>query len=304
MGLLKQAWRKIAPNPFTAKLLRAQRQGVKKILIPWNRGLGDIALGLYALVQMIRKALPHAEIHFWTRKDLAEGFLLLGSVFIHVDPAMRRGKEVEIPEHIRQEFDWVIDNPDPTYWCAWQLGTLTPALELPVLWTAPSNFAALEGIHNAIGVHVHSETVYGYEKNWPASHWHEVFAEIRKVSSAPIVLFGFEKSVVYEDVIDLRGQTSLAALSSVIYHHCSHLVLPDSGILSLLYYYPWQKPLRAVSLWADPQQGILKQKVTSPNPYLKHTALIGSSLDIKKITPTALCEQLFTRDEICQQLIF
>ena len=36
------------PNPFDWKLKRAAKRGAKTVLLGWNRGLGDIALGLFA----------------------------------------------------------------------------------------------------------------------------------------------------------------------------------------------------------------------------------------------------------------
>ena len=78
--MLKRLWKKFGPNPLDQKLKRAVKQECRRILIPWNRGLGDIALGLYALVYRIRKAIPDARITFVTRPDLAEGFKLLDNV--------------------------------------------------------------------------------------------------------------------------------------------------------------------------------------------------------------------------------
>ena len=41
--MLKKLWKKIAPNPLDRRLKKAAKQGCKSVLIPWNRGLGDIA---------------------------------------------------------------------------------------------------------------------------------------------------------------------------------------------------------------------------------------------------------------------
>jgi len=38
-----------------------------------------------------------------------------------------------------------------------------------------------------------------------------------------------------------------------------------------------------ISLWGDPNQGVLKQAVPSPNSGLKHIPIIGSNRDITKI---------------------
>jgi hypothetical protein len=43
-------------------------------------------------------------------------------------------------------------------------------------------------------------------------------------------------------------------------------------------------PLTVISLWADPDQGILKQAVSSPNKGLKHIPLISEDKDIARIS--------------------
>jgi ADP-heptose:LPS heptosyltransferase len=56
------------------KLKKMASRGERKILLAWNRGLGDIALGLYAIIQRIREFIPDAEITFLIRENLQEGF--------------------------------------------------------------------------------------------------------------------------------------------------------------------------------------------------------------------------------------
>ena len=82
--MFKSLLRKLLPNPLDKLLKKAQRENQRKILITFDRGLGDIALGLYALVFRIRSFIPEAEITFLTRSDLKEGFSLLKGVSVLV----------------------------------------------------------------------------------------------------------------------------------------------------------------------------------------------------------------------------
>jgi hypothetical protein len=96
--------------------------------------MGDIALGLYALVMRINQVLPGVEITFLTREDLVQGFELLGSVNIISVKDMKRGSAVDVGAALSSSvnaydaYDLVIERPDPTYWCKWQLGRLVPRL--------------------------------------------------------------------------------------------------------------------------------------------------------------------------------
>ena len=65
--MLKKLIRKFGPNPLDRILEKAKQKNHKTFLIYWNRGLGDIALGLYAIVHRIRETIPDAEITFLTR---------------------------------------------------------------------------------------------------------------------------------------------------------------------------------------------------------------------------------------------
>ena len=46
-------------------------------------------------------------------------------------------------------------------------------------------------------------------------------------------------------------------------------------------------PLRIVSLWADPNHGILKQNVPSPNPLLEHIPVISHNRKDAALIPVA-----------------
>ncbi len=278
------------PNPLDDILSDAVDRGLRKILIVWNRGLGDIALGLFPLTHRIREYLPQAEITFLTRPDLEEGFLLLHDIAVISSPTIKRGKSFSVEEELRKtghspaDFDLIMEKPDPTRWLYPQIGKLTPKLTWRSEWdTLHKKFVdTSSGI--SIGVHVQTETNYNYEKNWPVDHWRRFFAEAKKLD-ARIFLFGFSPQPVFEgeNIVDLRGKTNLLEMLSIIKSCCTHLVVPDSGVLCLAYYLDIVMPLHIVSLWADPRQGILRQKVASPNPALMHMPFVGRNKDTSRI---------------------
>jgi hypothetical protein len=171
--MLKKLLRKWGPNPLDRMLKKAAKKGCKTILIPWNRGMGDIALGLYAIVHRIKTFIPDAEVTFLTRQDLAEPFELLHGARALVDPLMKRGAEVQLP-HGLPTFDLVIDNADPSYWVAWQRGSLVAKMEWNEAWDQLHRRFDLP--EKCLGAHVHCETGYYFERNWPYDKWHELFS--------------------------------------------------------------------------------------------------------------------------------
>ncbi len=284
-------------NPLDVLLKNAAKKGDRKFLITWNRGLGDIALGLYALTERVRSFVPHAEITFITRKDLADGFSLLKDVHVLVAEEWKRGVAFDLEETLdvlsvdKAQFDVVIENPNVTKWLSYQIGKLTPRLQWKNEWDALWKRFDLSTNGTYVAVHVQTETVYAYEKNWPLERWTELFKRLEFERCARIILFGLRKSVPFpvEGLIDLRGETTLFEMLSIIKNRCTYLIAPDSGVLSLTYYIDTAFPLKLISLWADPKQGILKQNVDSPNPELVHAPLIGKNGDISSITADEVC---------------
>ena len=175
----------------------------------------------------------------------------------------------------REDFDVLLEKLDPTKWLTWQLGTLIPRLEWDESLDELYKKFGLEKGGNYLGAHIDTETgqFYGYEKNWPKEKWVELFRRLDQ----KVILFGTGNAETRwpENIIDLRGKTTFLELTSIVKQCCSHLLAPDSGILSTVYYTAADFPLRIVSLWADPRQGILRQNVPSPNPSLVHVPLIG-----------------------------
>ena len=301
--MLKKVWERIRPNPLDCLLKKLVKENKSRFLIAWNRGLGDIPLGLYALVYRIRSFIPNASITFLTRNDLADMFAMIEEVHVLVGSRWERGKPANIKETLKEHqlspnmFDVILERPDPTRWLRWQLGTLTPKLKWQEESDALALPFALDKDKTYIGAHIQTETgeYYGYEKNWSLPSWRDLFKRIIDEKRGDILLFGLQASPAFmmDGVIDLRGKTSLFEMLSLIKNHCPYLIAPDSGVLSIAYYLDVSFPIRLVSLWADPRQGVLRQKVTSPNPHLQHTPLIGKNGDVSNITVNEVYHALF-----------
>jgi UDP-N-acetylglucosamine/UDP-N-acetylgalactosamine diphosphorylase len=268
--MLKKLWKKWGPNPLDRQLKKAARRGCTSVLIPWNRGLGDIALGLYAIAYRVRQFLPSVTITFLTRPDLQEGFWLLPNANLLIAPEWSRGKPAPLPSNL-PSFDLILHNADPTHWVTWQRGHLVPQMAWQERWDELCEKFNLPT--GCIAAHVSCETNYYFERNWPSHHWEKLFASVVE----PIILLGHKKEPVFShpNIIDLRGETSLLEILSILKNRCRCLIAPDSGILAMAYFLNTSFPLRIVSLWADPNHGILKQNVSSPNPLLEHIPIIS-----------------------------
>lgn len=301
--MLKKIYRTIAPNPLDRLLKKATAKKQKKILLAWNRGLGDIALGLYAVVHRIRELIPESEITFLTRENLKDGFKLLEGVSILVDRSWKRGKPYDVHTSLLglgiapSSFDLIIEHPDPTYWVKWQLGTLTPKLQWNKEWDSLWKNFDLKKEERYIAVHPHTETSYGMGRNWPAASWQELLFRITEKHGFKVILFGYEPLPLFlgDDLIDLRGKTTLYELLSIIKNCCRSLIVLDSGISSMTYFLDDSFPLQLVSLWGNPRMGILKQNVASPNPQLQHVPILGENEDIKQITAAEVEKILFPK---------
>jgi ADP-heptose:LPS heptosyltransferase len=287
--MLKRIWKKIGPNPLDRLLKIAAERNCKTVLIPWNRGLGDIALGLYAIVKRVRDFIPEAQVTFLTRADLKDGFQLFHGVDVIVAPEWSRGKPMKFPANL-PSFDLVIENADPSHWVAWQRGNLVPKMEWNPTWDGLCERFNLP--NDCIAAHVHCETGYYFERNWPLACWQELFSSLE----GPIVLLGLKKEPVFQrpHLYDLRGETSLFEILSILKNRCRALIAPDSGILGMTYFLNTPFKLRLVSLWADPNHGILKQNVASPNPLLEHSPVIS---------PNRKDAALITVDQVKKALI-
>ena len=276
-------------NPIDAKLKRLAKEGGQSVAVIWNRGLGDIPLGLCAFVHRAREVVPDVRITFVTRPDLADAFRLIGDVEVVTSTKLQRGQP--IPELPLEPYDLVFESLDPTRHLKWQRGSFTPKLEWDEGLDALTDAFPLERDRKYLGVHVNSETghIYGYNKNWPEAKWRALFER----SPFPVILFGHMASGEYPGCIDLRGKTSLFGMLSIMLNRCVAFVGPDSGLVSIAYYLAAPRPLKLVSLWADPKQGILRQGVDSPNPLLIHTPCIAKRGKIEKIEVDEVAGALF-----------
>ena len=288
------------PNPLDRMLKKAVKRGAKNILLGWNRGLGDIALGLYAIVHRIREKIPDAEITFLIRENLRDGFSLFEGVSTLVAPSWKRGEKTDIKEALRalkvdpKKYDLIIENPSPTDWVRWQRGVLVPRLKWDPKYDPLWQSFGLKEDCTYIGVQAVAETQYGLWRNWPFERWVQLFDRLEKLN-VKVLLFGYgaEPKFHHPHLIDLRGKTSLFQLLSIVKHRCKAVILPDSGILSMIYYLDTSFPIQVFSLWADPDHGILKQGVFSPNPKLEHIPMIGELRNLASISAEMILNRLF-----------
>lgn len=301
--MIKYLWRKYGINPLDQILKSAKGDGKQRILICWNRGMGDIALGLYGLNYRIRQFIPNAQVTYLTRSDLKEGFDLLENIEILVDPDWKRHVPIDLSLSLKKlgksvdHFDLILEKPDPTNWLIRQRGQLIPKLKWNPKWDELAERFHIDRSRHCVGVHVQTETFYSsFDRNWPLDYWKEFFEKITQEKNGQVLLFGFSPipPIQIPNVIDLRGKTSLYDVLSLIKNHCSYLVLPDSGPLAMSYYLDCSFPVRIVSLWADPRHGVLKQNVASPNPQLTHIPLLSpKKRDLRALSVSHVFETLY-----------
>ena len=284
---------------FDRGLARARSDPRNRFLFFWNRGLGDIALGLVPLFLRIRAEAPGARIEVITRDELRAPFELTAVDAIHSVPGLRREARIDIAGACEslgidvREFAVVFDYPDPNRWLAGRRSEYPSRLAWNPAWDVLADrFATIPSKGRVIGAHVNSETArhYGYLKDWPAEAWQALFARFADLADVHWVLFGrgTEPRIAGERVTDLRGQTSFPELMSVIKNRCGALVAPDSGVLTMTYYLDAAFPLDVISLWSDPRQGILLQDCPSPNPLLRHTPLLSPAEDVRNLPVDAV----------------
>ena len=298
MSIRKQIRKFFTPG-LNKILSTAAKRGDKRFLVVWNRGLGDIALGLYAFVDRVRQYIPDASITFLTRSELKDAFSLLGGVEVIAVPSLERKDgtpDVPTTSNIlagmginTETFDIILDKVDPKGELKDCWGRLIPRLK----WRGEydsllKKFTMIEASRNYIGAHVSTETeqFYGYRKDWPADKWKELFEKLSKETDTKIILFGISKREPFDfpTVTDLRGETTLLEMLSIIKNRCGTLIAPDGGVLSIAYYLDVFFPITVISLWGEANQGIMKQAVPSPNKALIHIPIIGKDKDISKIS--------------------
>lgn len=297
--MLKKILRKILPSPFESLLASALKRSSKRFLLGWNRGLGDIPLGLYAIVQRIKWFIPDAKITFMIRPSLAEGFLLFPQVKVIIAPHWKRGEKYSVKATLaelnipKNEFDVIIEKPDPTYWVSYQIGRVRPYLVWKEQFDGLFEKFGLNRELSYVAVQPHSDTNHSPWRDYPEKRWAELFSILESKENVKIILFGLEKKGDFKSssIIDLRGETSILEVLSIVKNRCQYGVFPDGGILSLLYFINVNFPINIVSLWAD-IQGVLKQNVESPNKLLKHFPIVRTKASFVEIDPEEIIQNL------------
>ena len=278
---------------FERALTRAAADPRRDCLFFWNRGLGDIALGLVPLFARVRERRPGARIVVVTREELRVAFEMTDADEVHVLPGLEREARVELAAMCAalgidaRRFACAFDYPDPNRWIEGKRQEHPPRLRWPAAWDGAADALLPHEPGLAyVGAHVSSETAryYGYRKDWPAPRWQALFSAFRQ-PTLRFVLLGYEREARFEgaNLIDLRGRTGFPALMALVRHRLDALVAPDSGVLTMAYYIDADFPLHLVSLWADPRQGVLRQGCPSPNPGLVHMPLQAPGEDITRL---------------------
>ena len=83
---------RVRGNEFERALRSARDRGSHDYVFCWNRGLGDVALGLVPLFARIRAQDPDSRIIAFTRAELAEIFTLAGVEGLHIVAGLSRGE--------------------------------------------------------------------------------------------------------------------------------------------------------------------------------------------------------------------
>lgn len=289
---------RLAGDPYERALAHAARERRERIVFYWNRGLGDIALGLSPMFARAAERLPGAAIEVITRADLEEPFRLTTAARIHVVPGLERGERIGADTACARlasdprDGALAIDAPDPTRWLA-----AAGARASPPRFRWNRSFDALaarladpDDPRPWIAVHANTETAghYRYVKDWPGEAWRELFRASARRHDARFVLLGLAAEPAFDEpnVIDLRGRTRFLEMLALIATRCVALVAPDGGVLNATYFLDVSTPITVVSLWSDPRQGLLKARAPSPNPRLVHVPLVGAGDDVRAVPPS------------------
>ena len=286
---------------FDRAVARAREDPRRKFLFFWNRGLGDIALGLVPLFRRIRAEIPGSTIEVLTREELRTAFELAGADAIHVVPNLEREARVELPRACAalgialETFAAAFDYPDPNRWLDHRRAEYPPVLPWRREWDGLAARFDIPRRARVIAAHVSTETgaYYGYVKDWPRERWRELL-DRHANADTQWVLVGqrADDTLAGNNVTDLRGATSFPELMSVLRHHCTALVAPDGGVLTMAYYLDSQFAFDVVSLWSDPRQGVLLQGCASPNARLRHTPLVAPGEDLRNLSVDAVAAAL------------
>src|SRR5205814_1904487 len=143
MPSLKFLARRLADRTFGTEFDRALGRGQtdtrKRFLFFWNRGLGDIALGLVPLFLRIRQEFPGAKIEVVTREELRAAFELTNVHALHVVKDLQRESRVKLVDVAPalgialDRYCAVFEYPDPNRWLEGRRTEYPPTLA----WSRP-----------------------------------------------------------------------------------------------------------------------------------------------------------------------
>ena len=287
---------RLGGEPYERALAKAAREKRDRVVFYWNRGLGDIALGLVPMFARVAAKLPAATLEVVTRAELAEPFRLTAARAIHVVPGLERGEPIGAGTACaRLAADprvgaLAIDDPDPTRWLAVARHPAPPRFRWSAEFDAlAAPFARRDDDRPWIAVHASTETArhYRYVKDWPDDAWRALFDAMAARRDVRFVLLGHSRAPALDapNVVDLRGRTGFLEMLALVRTRCAALVAPDGGVLNAVYFLDASFPITVVSLWSDPRQGLLKSRAASPNPHLVHVPLVGDGDDVRTIAP-------------------
>jgi hypothetical protein len=276
----------VAGTALDRAVTRAAAVPGRDFLFFWNRGLGDIALGLVPVFARVRRDVPAARITVVTRPELEEPFALTDADAIVTIPGLARGTRVTrdrlrgLPGFDRDRQAIMFEDPDVNRWLRGRRREFPPLLRWNPGWDALADrIAPAAAGETYVGAHVSAETreYYSYAKDWETDSWRRLMTGLGDAPGLRWILFGqsTEPRLAHPKVIDLRGKTSYLEMAAIIKNRCRILIAPDSGVLVTAFYLDARFPLDIISLWSDPRQGVLLQGCPSPNPLLRHIPLLG-----------------------------
>ncbi|NGX32511.1 MAG: hypothetical protein K1060chlam4_00559, partial [Candidatus Anoxychlamydiales bacterium] len=299
--MLRKIKRKIKKNPLDTILKKAKKENKKTFLLAWNRALGDISLGLFAVVYRIYEYIPDAKITFLIREDLSGAFELLDGIdFIKVS-FWQRYVPFDIYHTLNllnidhKKYDVIIDRVDPNYWVKWQISTITPKLKWKKDFDVLADKFNLPKNKIVIALQPSIETKHSPWREYPIKYFKELFSKAQ--SDTVFVLLGTEKKEKFdsENILDLRGKTTLLEALSILKNRCDYFISLDSGLLSLFYYLDIDSPMKLIALWGSKDVGVIKQNVKSPNKNLMYLPLVFEK-GLQNLKPDELIKEIYPLD--------
>src|SRR4030095_3555432 len=141
----------------------------RDFLFFWNRGLGDIALGLVPAFARVRRDVPGARVIVVTRPELKEPVALNDADSVRTTAGLARGERVTLAD-LRAiagpELDRcaaVFEDPDVNRWLLGRRHEFSPLLRRRPAWCPLSDRvapAAAGGVY--VGAHVSAEKTQYY----------------------------------------------------------------------------------------------------------------------------------------------